>query len=44
MSADELADVVSEHELEVDLDDLPTLRKQRAAVIDALDDAGLIAE
>jgi len=42
MGEDELADVVSEFDLDVDLDGLATLRKKRAAVIDALDDAGAL--
>lgn len=42
MGEDELVDLVAEHELDVDLDDLSTLRKKKAAVIDALEEAGVI--
>lgn len=42
MSEDELNDVVEEHELDVDLDDHRTLRKKKAAVIDALQEAGVL--
>jgi hypothetical protein len=44
MDEDELADFVDEHELEVDLDDYKTLRKKRAAVIDAGQEAGIIED
>lgn len=44
MSEEELADVIEEHDLDVDLDDFKTLRKQRAAVIDAAQEAGLLEE
>lgn len=40
MDEDELRDVVKDLELEVDLDDYRTLRKMRAAVIDACDEGG----
>lgn len=36
---DELEELVKEHELEVDLDDHRTLKKKRAAVIEALEEA-----
>lgn len=42
MDEDELADVIKRADLDVDLDDYKTLRKQRAAVIDALEAADLI--
>lgn len=44
MSEDELDDVIEEHDLDVNLDDFKTLRKQRAAVIDALQEAGVIGD
>lgn len=44
MDSDELADVIKETEIEVDLDDFKTLRKQRVAVIDALTEAELIED
>lgn len=44
MSEDELGDVIEEHKLDVDLDDFKTLRKQRAAVIDALQEAGVLTD
>lgn len=44
MDEDELADFIEEHELEVDLDDYKTLRKKRAAVIDAGQEAGIIED
>jgi hypothetical protein len=44
MDEDELADFVEEHELDVDLDDYKTLRKKRAAVIDAGVEAGVVEE
>lgn len=42
MSEDELEDVIKEHKLDVDLDDFSTLRKMRAAVIDAAEEAGVL--
>lgn len=44
MSEEELEDVIEEHELDVDLDEFKTLRKQRAAVIDAAQEAGVLEE
>lgn len=41
---DELQELIDEHDLEVDLDDYKTLRKKASAVIDALTDAGLLAD
>lgn len=37
MDQDELADVIKEHDIDVDLDDFKTLRKMRAAVVEALE-------
>lgn len=42
MSQEELEDVIKENELEVDLEDYPTLRKMKAAVVEALDEAGVL--
>lgn len=42
MSEDELTDLIEEHGLDVDLDDHRTLRKKKAAVIDALQEAGVL--
>lgn len=44
MSQDELEALVEEHELEVDLDEHKTLRKKRSAVVDAAEEAGILAE
>ena len=44
MNQDELEELVEEHELEVDLDDYKTLRKKRTAVVDAAEEAGILAE
>lgn len=44
MSQEELEDLVKEHDLEVDLDDFKTLRKMRAAVVDALEKEDLLDE
>lgn len=44
MTQDELEELVEEHELEVDLDDYKTLRKKRTAVVDAAEEAGILAE
>lgn len=44
MGEDELEDLIKENKLDVDLRDFSTLRKMRAAVIDAAEDAGLFAE
>lgn len=44
MSEEELQDVIDEHELDVDLGEFKTLRRQRAAVIDAAQEAGAIAD
>lgn len=44
MDSDELESVVTEHELDVDLEDFRTLGKKRNAVIDAATEAGLIEE
>ena len=42
MNEDELADLIEQHDLDVDLDDHKTLRKKRNAVMDALEEAGLL--
>jgi hypothetical protein len=42
MSEEELTELVEKHDLDVKLDKLPSLRKQRAAVVDALEDAELL--
>jgi len=44
MNQDELEELVEEHELDVDLDDFKTLRKKRSAVVDAAEEAGVLAE
>jgi hypothetical protein len=44
MSQDELEEVDKEHNLELDFGELKTLRKMKAAVIDALDEDGLLAD
>jgi hypothetical protein len=44
MDEDELADVIKEHELDVDLDDFPTLKKKKAAVREAAEEAGVLSE
>lgn len=44
MGEDELADLIGEHDLEVDLDQFSTLRRKKAAVIDALEEAGQLAD
>lgn len=44
MSQDELEDVIKEHELETDLSDYATLRKMKAAVVEALEEAGALEE
>lgn len=44
MNQDELEELVEEHELDVDLDDYKTLRKKRTAVVDAAEEAGILAE
>lgn len=41
---DELESIVEKAGIEVDLDDYKTLKKKQAAVIDALEDAGLLEE
>lgn len=41
---DELQEIVDGAGIEIDLDEFPTLRKARSAVIDALEEAGLIEE
>jgi hypothetical protein len=43
MGEDELADVVAEHKLKIDLDDYETLRRKRRAVVAALKKKGVIA-
>ncbi|MGE0366911.1 MAG: DUF669 domain-containing protein [Phycisphaerales bacterium] len=43
MSESELEDLVEEHELDVDLGKKKTLSKKRNAIIDALEEAGLMA-
>ena len=42
MSEDELVELCEEYELDVDLDDYPTLRKKKAAVVSAAEEAGLL--
>ena len=44
MNQDELEALVEDHELDVDLDDFKTLRKKRTAVIDAAEEAEILAE
>lgn len=44
MSEDDLEELIEEHELEVDLDDYKTLRKKRAAVVDAAEEADILEE
>ena len=44
MNQDELEELVEEHDLDVDLDDHKTLRKKRTAVVDAAEEAGVLAE
>lgn len=44
MDDEELQGVIDEHELEVDLSDFKTLKKQQAAVIDAAEEAGILSE
>lgn len=44
MDTDELEKLVEEHDLDVDLSDFKTLKKQQNAVIDAAGEAGLMAE
>lgn len=43
MDDDELADLVAEHDVEIDLEEFATLRKRKNAVIDALEEAGVLA-
>lgn len=44
MNQDELEALVEEHELDVDLDDYKTLRKKRTAVVDAAEEAEILAD
>jgi hypothetical protein len=44
MDEDELADLVKEHKLDVDLDDYKSLRKKVAAVIGELEEKELLEE
>lgn len=44
MNQDELEEFIEEHELDVGLDDHKTLRKKRTAVVDAAEEAGILAE
>lgn len=44
MSQDELGDLIKEHELETDLEDYATLRKMKAAVVEALEEAGVLED
>lgn len=44
MDQEELADLIAENDLDVDLADFKTLRKMRAAVIDAAQEAGIVGE
>lgn len=43
MSEDELVDLVEEHNLEVDLDEHKTLRRKAGAVVEALEEADMLA-
>lgn len=43
MTQDELEALVEEHELDVDLEEHKTLRKKRTAVVDAAEEAGILA-
>ena len=40
MSADELAELVDEHDLDVDLEEIESLKKMRKAVVEALEGDG----
>lgn len=42
MNEDELGELIEQHDLDVDLDDHKTLRKKKVAVIDALQEAGIL--
>lgn len=42
MNEEELEDLIEQHDLDVDLGDHKTLRKKRNAVLDALEEAGLL--
>ena len=44
MDEDELVELVAERELDVDLDDFPTLKKKKAAVRDAAEEAGILED
>ena len=44
MSEDELQELIDEHDLEVDLEDHKTLRKKKSAVVDAMEEAELLAD
>lgn len=44
MNEDELEAVIETHELDVDLGDFKTLRKKKQAVLDALEEGGLLAD
>lgn len=44
MNEDQLEAFVEEHELDVDLDDFKTLRKKKAAVVDAAEEAEVLAD
>lgn len=44
MDEDDLAETVEKYSLSVDLDDFKTLRKKRAAVLDAIEEADMIEE
>lgn len=44
MSEEELEDLIEQYDLDVDLDEHKTLRKKKVAVIDALQEAGVIEE
>lgn len=40
----ELGELIEEHDLDVDLNDFNTLRRKRAAVVEAMDEKGLLAD
>lgn len=44
MDEESLADLIEEHKLDIDLDDFSTMRKKRAAVVEMLADAELLAD
>lgn len=44
MDDEELQSLIDKHEIELDLSDFKTLKKQQAAVIDACEEAGILSE